>query len=381
MGNFSLPDQGMARRHHITINGNSFLARRGEVLLDAALNNGIDLPYDCRAGHCGTCCVRLVSGQMRGGEGSEPGIVHACQCRIVGDAVIEKDQASSVRCVDGVLSSLRPLSPEVMEVGIRTSRALPHHAGQYAQVRFRGYPSRPFSISLPLRGNPSSGSVWFHIRRMKDGRVTASLDRRIRLGHRVKLTGPLGSAHFRPNLDGRLILVATNTGFAPIWSIAVAALRENPERRMMVIAGGRSIESLYMGPALLQLTRFPNVLVVPVCSTPQALTHAVKPGRPTDYLPQLLSSDVLYACGAPGMVDGVKSTAAHFGAVCYADPFLPTTDATVDESVLTRVIGRLFVTASRQLGGLAFDRARARRQQPIQAYRMAEARVRSHYRS
>ena len=89
---------------------------------------------------------------MRGGEGSEPGIVHACQCRIVGDAVIEKDQPSDVRTVEGVLSSLRPLSPEVMEVGIRTSRALPYHAGQYAQVRFSGYPSRPFSITHALAG-------------------------------------------------------------------------------------------------------------------------------------------------------------------------------------------------------------------------------------
>ena len=134
----------MAGRHQITINGNSFLARRGEVLLDAALSNGIDLPHDCRAGHCGTCCVRLISGEVHGGEGSEPGIVHACQCRIVGDAVIERGQPSGVRTVEGVLSSLRLLSPEVMEVGIRTDRALPYRAGQYVQVRFSGYPSRPY---------------------------------------------------------------------------------------------------------------------------------------------------------------------------------------------------------------------------------------------
>ena len=324
----------MARSHQITINGHSFPARRGELLLDAALSNGIDLPYDCRAGHCGTCCVRLVSGEVRGGEGSEPGIVHACQCRIVADAVIERGQPSGVRTVEGVLSSLRPLSPEVMEVGIRTDRALPYHAGQYAQVRFSGYPSRPFSITHPLSGIPNNRSVWFHVRRMKDGRVTRSLGKRIKRGHRVKLTGPHGSAHFRPNLDGRLILVATNTGFAPIWSIAVAALRENPQRRMLLITGGRTIESLYMGPALARLARFPNVLVVPVCSTPQTATKAVNLGRPTDYLPHLLPTDVLYACGAPGMVDSIKSIAAHNGVVCYADPFLPATDDTVEESVL-----------------------------------------------
>ena len=134
-------------------------------------------------------------------KASEPGIVHACQCRIVGDAVIERGQPSGVRTVEGVLSSLRPLSPEVMEVGITTDSALPYHAGQYAQVRFSGYPSRPFSITHPLRGNPNSRSVWFHVRRMEDGRVTSSLGKRIRPGHRVKLTGPYGSAHFRPNLE------------------------------------------------------------------------------------------------------------------------------------------------------------------------------------
>src|SRR4029453_9372114 len=173
----------MEGRHQVSINGNRFLARHGELLLDAALSNGIDLPYDCRAGHCGPCCVRLVSGEVRGGEGSEPGIVHACQCRIVADAVIERGRPSGVPTAEGMVSTLRALSPEVMEVGIRTDHALPYHAGQYAQVRFSGYPSRPFSITHPLSGNPNSRLSWFHVRRMKDGRVTSSLGRGTRPGH------------------------------------------------------------------------------------------------------------------------------------------------------------------------------------------------------
>ncbi len=358
--------------HQITISGKSFAARQGELLLDAALSNGIDLPHDCRAGHCGTCCVRLVSGEVDGGEGSEPGIVHACQCRIAGDAVIERNQALGVRTVEGVLGSLQPLSPEVMEIGIKTGRALPYHAGQYVQVRFRGYPSRPYSITLPMRGNPNSCSVWFHVRRMKNGRVTSSLGKRIRPGHQVILTGPFGSAHFRPNVKSRLICVATNTGFAPIWSIAVAALRENPERRMMIIAGGRTLESLYMGPALARLARFPNVLVVPVCSTPQSSAKGVWQGRPADYLPALLPSDVLYACGAPGMVDAIKSIATDNGAVCYADPFLPSNDGSIGEGVLKRAIGWLAPPSSRPWSQLALDRLRNRQEQPMQSYRLGE---------
>ena len=368
----------------ITINGESFSARRGELLLDAALNNGVELPYDCRAGHCGSCVVRLVGGQMRGGEGSEPGTVHACQCRIVGDAEIEKAQSSGVRTVEGVVSSLRPLSSEVMEVGIRTDRALRYHAGQYAQLCFSGYPSRPFSITQPLRGNPDGRSIWFHIRKMEGGRVTPLIGRYIKAGHRVKVTGPYGSAHFRSNQDSRLILIGTSTGFAPIWSIAIAALRENPQRRIMVIAGGKTVESLYMGPALGRLARFPNVRVVPCCSTPQNVSRLVRPGRPTDHMPRLHPTDVLYVCGAPQMVDSVKSIAVRAGAVCYADPFLPTAEDRIEESVLTRAMRWLAaptaaiterIALASQPRQLALPPPR-RREQPMRGYRMAETETR-----
>ncbi|MFT3731637.1 MAG: 2Fe-2S iron-sulfur cluster-binding protein [Hyphomicrobium sp.] len=356
----------MTRRHQITINGKAFRARSGELLLDAALSNGIDLPHDCRSGHCGTCCVRLVQGDVEGGEGSEPSIVHACQCRVVADAVFESDKAPDVRAVDGLVSSLRPLSADVIEVGIRTSRALPFHAGQYTQIRFSGYPSRPYSFTLPLHSNPDGRSVWFHIRRMKGGRVSSSLGKRIKTGHRVQLTGPYGSAYFRNETRGRMVLVATNTGFAPIWSIAVAALRENPERRMMIIAGGRSVESLYMGPALSRLAQFPNVLVVAACSAPE-IVPGVMQGRPTDFLPRLLPSDVLYACGAPEMVNSVKSFAAHAGATCHADPFMPTIEGNTGAGVVSRVIGLLAAPIARQAKPSAFDHAGDRREQILRA--------------
>lgn len=316
-GDFSVTTSSL-----ITVNGSLFTARRGELLLDAALRNGVDLPYNCRAGHCGTCCIRVTAGSVTGGDGAEPGIVHACQARIAGDATFDSGQPSGVRSVNGVLRSLRPLSAEVVELGITTDNALPYLAGQYAQVRFKGFPSRPFSITHPMMKDQDNSKVWFHVRRMPHAGVTASLGRSIMPGHRVVLSGPYGQAYFRPNLDSQFILVATNTGFAPIWSIAVAALRENPERMLMIIAGGRTLQSLYMGAALQQLARFRNVCVVPVCSTPQTLTNAVITGRPTDFLPQLIPSDVIYACGAPAMVASIKAIAAHSGAICYADPFM-----------------------------------------------------------
>ncbi|MBS0252746.1 MAG: 2Fe-2S iron-sulfur cluster binding domain-containing protein [Proteobacteria bacterium] len=345
----------MSKRHKITIDGKSFLAPRGALLLDAALNNGIDLPYGCRAGHCGTCCVRLVSGEVHGGEGTDKGIVHACQCRIAADAVIARDQPADVRTVNGVLSTLRPLSSEVLEIGITTDRSLPHLPGQFAHVQFSGHPSRSYSITHALNEAGDCHATWFHIRRVDNGRVSASLGQRIKTGHRVKLTGPFGSAHFRPNSGARIVLVATNTGFAPIWAIAVAALRENPSRRMMIIAGGRTLDSLYMAPALVRLARFPNVVVVPVCSSAPESIQAVRPGRPTDYLPRLLPTDALYACGAPGMVETVKAISADVGATCYADPFLPAVDTAGGENPSTRAADRFTSPLGQNMLQLAYE--------------------------
>lgn len=312
----------MAATYKVLVNGKIFQARQGQTLLDAALANGIPLPHDCRAGHCGTCCVRLVAGTVEGGKGTAPGIVHACQCKISGDAAFEQERPAALRQVGGTLTRLTPLSREVVEVEITTDRALPYLAGQYARVEFDGFPSRSYSLTHPIRGPSASRSIYLHVRLMPNGRVGSALGGRIRPGHRVMLTGPMGSAHYRPNTGSRLILTATNTGFAPIWSIAVAALRENPSRNMAVIVGGRTLDSLYMGPALAQLDTFPNVVVIAACSRAANLPPIVKPGRTTDFLPALLPGDEIYACGAQEMVETVKSIAAKSGAHCYADPFL-----------------------------------------------------------
>jgi 3-phenylpropionate/trans-cinnamate dioxygenase ferredoxin reductase subunit len=99
----------------------------------------------------------------------------------------------------------------------------------------------------------------------------------------------------------------------------------------------------------------------------------VKPGRPTDYLPRLLPTDVLHACGAPAMVDAIKSIAALNGAACHADPFLPTADDKGGESVLTRAKGWLSVPSRRQKGQRALDRSRNQLEPPTLTYGMAEA--------
>ncbi|MGF1621937.1 MAG: 2Fe-2S iron-sulfur cluster-binding protein [Rhodomicrobiaceae bacterium] len=346
----------MAQSHRVTVDDRTFAARPGELLLNAALRNGVDMQFDCRAGHCGTCKVRLLSGRVHGGHAEEEGVVHACQSRIAGNAVIQS-QSPDIWNVEGIVSSIRPLSSEVVQVGIQTRRALPYLAGQYAKVQFKGFPPRSFSLTHPLYQDKNSGSVCFHVRRMPGGQVSPALGSIIRPGRAVKVTGPYGSAHFRPNHENRVVLVSTSTGFAPIWAIACAALYENPERQMLVVAGASNLAGLYMGPALRQLSRFPNVRIVPVCSDKQMVSKSVRQGRPTDVLRRLSPTDIVYVCGAPPMVEAIQKLAAQFGAPCHADPFTPP-PAGRDErpsGLLERVLGMLPVptAAGRQRVAIA----------------------------
>ncbi len=44
--------------------GKSFEVPRGITVLEAAENAGLELPYGCRRGMCGTCVAHVVSGEV-----------------------------------------------------------------------------------------------------------------------------------------------------------------------------------------------------------------------------------------------------------------------------------------------------------------------------
>ena len=68
----------MAKTCKVTVNNETFVANCGDLLLDGAMMNGVDLPHDCRSGICGTCRVRLVAGKVFGGDDDGSDMIHAC---------------------------------------------------------------------------------------------------------------------------------------------------------------------------------------------------------------------------------------------------------------------------------------------------------------
>jgi NAD(P)H-flavin reductase/ferredoxin len=312
----------------------AFLARPGDGLLEAALRNGIDLPHDCRAGICGTCRVRIVTGSAQGGNTGEPDAVLACQAKVSGPLTLAVDDVPAAETVSTRVAAVVDLSPDICEVVLAAAKPLPILPGQYCRFRFQGFAPRCYSPTVRLAGAHEPNVIRLHVRRVRGGHVSSALGQTIQPGHRVKVTGPFGSAYLRPATPGRLVLIANGTGFAPIWSIAFAALCEMPDRPMVVIVAARDRRSLYMAPALLRLATFPKVRVVPILSRHEGQESLFPVGNPIDFVPQLQSTDAVYAAGSPAMVAAVETLARQAAVRCYADPFLAQTEAVA--GLLTR---------------------------------------------
>ena len=327
----------MRKTHRVVVNGREFAATRGDVLLDAALMNGVHIPHDCRSGHCGTCSVRVVAGDLFGGGDARD--LKACQCRVVADVEVAVEDVPDVATVNGRVTAVMPLSPDVVAVRIAPQHPVDYLPGQYLQVQFRGFAARCYSPTVPLDRSDDRHSIHLHVRRVRGGRVSSALGATIKSGHRVKLKGPFGSAYLRQGLASRLVLVASGTGFAPIWSIADAAMRENSARELVLVVGARSIEALYMIPALWRLANCPNTTIIPVIGDPRMTMRGFQTGSPIDHLPTLYLDDIVYAAGSPQMVDAVKHVAEASGATWYADPFVPNSDG--QQGLLSRVVNRL----------------------------------------
>jgi 3-phenylpropionate/trans-cinnamate dioxygenase ferredoxin reductase subunit len=152
--------------------------------------------------------------------------------------------------------------------------------------------------------------------------------------------GPFGSAFLREG-TGPLILIGGGTGWAPTWALAAAARREQRHRDLVVIAGSRDIEGLYMRRSLEWLIDDGVRDVIAVAEN--GAGNSVLSGRPTHYLPSLGPEDTVYVAGPPPLVDAVKLKSRAASARCYADPFLPNAQPL---SLIDRVMAMLRRPAS-----------------------------------
>jgi NAD(P)H-flavin reductase/ferredoxin len=328
----------MRKSCRVMLRDQVFFAPRGDILLDAALANGVDIPHDCRSGHCESCRVRVLDGLAIGGECGELGAARACQTRIMSDLRLEIEGLPKIQTASGEVSAIKKRARDVVEISIAPVRPVTYLPGQYLRVQFRGYPTRCYNPTASMKDLTERDFLHFQIQRIRGGRVSTAIGGRIGEGHQVRIQGPYGLAFLRPASMKRLVLVASGAGFAPVWSIAVAAIKEHQRRQIVMVVGARTVESMYMINALCMLARYPNVTIIPVAATPQNLSPMIRIGSVTDHIPKLSPEDTVHACGPPRLVEAVSKMAAAADSACYCIPFAP---QYAKESVLSQVFNWL----------------------------------------
>src|SRR5215212_8146800 len=304
----------------LVINGKTVKANRGETLVDAGLSGCVAIPHDCNSGQCETCRVNVVSGQVDDCGTAEKGTVLACQAKVIGTAAITFDHVADVAKRSGLVTGIATLTSDIVEVTVLLGTPIDMRPGQYLSVKFAGFPARELSPTVRQDGSAAPGELVFHIRRYPGGVVSTQVGATIKPGHRVQVRGPFGNAFLRDG-DGPIVLIGGGTGWAPIWSVAAAARRQQRHRELIVIAGSRDAEGLYMRRSLDWLIDDGVREIITTAEVGAA--DPVRRGRPTHYLPSLGPEDTVYVAGPPPLVDAIKLKSRVAAARCYADPFLP----------------------------------------------------------
>src|SRR5438552_1843630 len=139
-----------------------FECEPGEKILHAGLRSGVELPYECATGTCGTCKARLTSGRTESQWAEAPGRKYfksegdllTCQSVAHDDCALEVGPLKSrdpntcaPRALGGGMRRFRRLARDAAAVDVCSEAPVDLAAGQFAPITSPGLPGvRPVAM-------------------------------------------------------------------------------------------------------------------------------------------------------------------------------------------------------------------------------------------
>ena len=329
--------------HRVTITGTdvAFDCPEGKSVLDAALHAGIEMPYSCRKGVCGSCVGQIGSGEVAGLNGASitnetclPGQVLFCVCAPVGDVVLKpaswkRLDPSARKTFTAKVQSNELAAPDVSVLRMRLpmGQRARFQAGQYLQVQMEDGSTRSYSMANPPQ---ESDSVTLHIRHVPGGYFSARVGQ-LKAGDMLKIELPFGNVALEEGDLRPIVFVAGGTGFAPVKSILDDLAKRRVQRPITLIWGAREPGGLYLLTGVDKCSeQWPDFHFIPALSDVPA---DVLPGAFAGRVDQALQAQcpdlgghVVYCCGSPPMVAAVRAGALAQGLALedfHADVFVP----------------------------------------------------------
>lgn len=236
-----------------------FEVRQGESVLEAALREGLHLPYSCRNGACGTCKGKVLAGEvdpgtyeakaLSAGERAQ-GKVLFCQARPRSDLVIEAREIGAakdiiIKIMPCRVARMEKLAHDVMGLWLKLPQAerMQFLAGQYIDIILRDGRRRGFSLANAPHNDEL---LELHIRHVPGGHFTGHVFNEMKEKALLRFEGPLGTFFLREDSDRPVILVAGGTGFAPMKGMLEHAFHVGIDRPIHLYWGARACRDLYM---------------------------------------------------------------------------------------------------------------------------------------
>ena len=331
--------------------GRSFTVEGDETLLSAGIRQGLNMPYGCKDGACGSCKCKKISGEVQLGtyqtkalsdKERAQGLVLTCCATALSDVVLESKQVTSadafpMKKMPVRVASMEKVSSDVMRIFLQlpATELMQYHAGQYVEFLLRDGSRRAYSMAnAPHTLAADAPKVELHIRHMPGGKFTDHVFGAMKEKDIQRVEGPQGSFYLREESATPIVLLASGTGFAPIKALIEHMQHKGITRPTRLYWGGRRPSDLYLNDwVLAQLPLMPHLQYIPVVS--DALPEDAWSGR-TGFVHMAVLQDTpslaayqVYACGAPIVVDSAKRDYVASGLLeddFFADSFTSEAD-------------------------------------------------------
>ena len=332
--------------------GRTIEGEEGQTILDASLRAGIYLPHACGQGYCATCKISVLDGEVDHGNASnfalmdyerEEGKALACCAKLEADTVIEVEieidtdsRNLPVRDYQGIVSRIEKLTPTIKGIWIKldNDEVLDFQAGQYVNLQLPDdIGIRAFSLANP----PSTGNeIELNIRLVPGGVCTGWIHSQLKVGDKLRLTGPYGRFFVHKSAKLPSLFMAGGSGLSSPRSMILDLIGEGSELPITLVQGARNRQELYYHDEFVALAaRHPNFTYVPALSDEAAdsdwqgfrgfVHDAAKAHFDNDF-----RGRKAYLCGPPIMIEACITTLMQgrlFERDIYTEKFFSAADA------------------------------------------------------
>ena len=330
----------------------------GQTILDAALRQGIYIPHACGHGLCGTCKVTVLDGEVDHGAANpfalmdferDEGKTLACCATLMNDVEIEADvdedpDARIIPVTDFhcTISRIETMTPTIKSFWLKLDKPIDFQAGQYVQISLPGVEGdRPFSIANSPQEIAETGELEVNVRIIPGGAGTGVMHEKLKVGDKLKISGPYGRFFVRTSQNAPMIFMAGGSGLSSPRSMILDLLANGCTQPITLVYGQRNADELYYDAEFKALAqKHANFTYIPALSDDASGFDGFK-GFVHEAAVKHFNGDFhghkAYLCGPPPMIEaclGALMQGRLYEKDIYAEKFITAADANKPRSAL-----------------------------------------------